>query len=288
MRQRPTTLEAALSFARANGSSSRYAHGLYFWHIPKTAGMSIWTWLEPHYPAEAVYRFHLLPDLLRSAAAGELGADKQLFRGHFADAPLQLAIARLKTMTVLRDPTDRSLSHLAHVERALDHPHHDRVRSYRGDLDGLLSDPVLRRMLQDFQCRYLALHHVPRQEPEDAATWGVPPSSPLRAVMAFEMAPTPSRRLLVTKALARLALMDHVGVTEHLERFMCNVAASRGWPSPREVPRINSRLGEQTDLVAERLTTAQRATLMRLTLGDRILYRAALARALASRPRRPR
>lgn len=150
--------------------------GLYFWHIPKTAGMSVWKWLEPHYAADAVYRAHLLPDMLQSAAAAELRG-KRLFRGHFADAPLQLVSRRLTTITVLREPIARSLSHLAHVERAADHPQHDRARSYDGDVDGLLSDPVLRRMLQDFQCRYLALHHVPEREPEDEAAWVVPPSS---------------------------------------------------------------------------------------------------------------
>jgi hypothetical protein len=259
--------------------------GLYFWHIPKTAGMSVWTWLEPHYCADAVYRPHLLPDLLQSAAAAEL-RDRRLFRGHFVDAPLQLVSPRLTTITVLREPVARSLSHLAHVERAADHPQHDRVRSYDGNVDALLADPVLRRMLQDFQCRYLALHHVPEREPEDAAAWVVPPSSPLRAVMAFEMAPLPRRRALVARALARLGRMDHVGVSEHLARFMSNVAAAQGWPAPAEIPRENTRLVDQTRLMPDQLTVGQRAVLEQLTRADRIIYRAALVRALAARPRR--
>jgi hypothetical protein len=259
--------------------------GLYFWHIPKTAGMSLWTWLEPHYCADAVYRAHLLPDLLRSAAAAEL-RDKRLFRGHFVDAPLQLVSSRLTTITVLREPVARSLSHLAHVERAADHPQHDRLRSYGGDVDALLGDPVLRRMLQDFQCRYLALHHVPEREPEDDAAWVVPPASPLRAVMAFEMAPLPRRRTLVVRALAQLGRMDHVGVTEHLARFMTNIAAGQGWVAPAEVPRKNMRHLGQTRLLPERLTQGQRAVLEELTRADRVIYRAALARALAPRPRR--
>jgi hypothetical protein len=267
------------------GLSLRDQPGLYFWHIPKTAGMSVWKWLEPHYSAEIVYRPHLLPDLLQSAAGAEL-RDKRLFRGHFVDAPLQLVRPRLTTITLLREPVARSLSHLAHVERAPDHPQHDRVRSYGGDVDGLLSDPVLRRMLQDFQCRYLALHHVPEREPEDAAAWVVPPSSPLRAMMAFEMAPLPRRRALVVRALARLGRMDHVGVSEHLARFMRNVAADQGWPAPAEVPRENTRLAEQTRLLPDRLTASQRAVLAELTRADRIVYRAALAKVLATRPRR--
>jgi hypothetical protein len=254
--------------------------GLYFWHIPKTAGISVWEWLEPHFPADAVFRGHLLPDLLQSAPSEF--REKSLFRGHFADAPLQLVSPHLTTITVLREPIARSLSHIAHVERASEHPLHGRVRSYDGDLDRLLSDRVLRRMLQDFQCRYLALHHVPEREPEDAAAWVVAPASPLRAMMAFEMAPLPRRRVLVLRALYRLGRMKHVGVSEHLPRFMRNVAAHQGWAAPAEIPRANTRPPEQTQLLPEHLSVRQRAVLTELTRADRIVYRIASARALTS------
>jgi hypothetical protein len=251
--------------------------GLYFWHIPKTAGMSVWAWLEPHFPRETVYPGHLLPDLLRDAADPDLRS-KRLFRGHFADAPLQLVSRRLTTMTVLREPVSRTLSHLAHVERAPEHPMHERVVSYAGHLDGLLQDPVVRRMLTDFQCRYLGLPFAPDPEPEDEVAWVVPPGSPLRAMMAFEMAPLPPRRVLLLSALARLARVDHVGTSDALEVLFRSVAASRGWPPVTQTPRENMRSDAQQHLLPERLTPDQRHVVQELTRGDRVLYRAAHAR----------
>jgi hypothetical protein len=256
--------------------------GLYFWHIPKTAGMSVWAWLEPHFPKEAVYPSHLLPDLLRDAADPDLRT-KRLFRGHFADAPLRLVSRRLTTLTVLREPVSRTMSHLAHVERAPEHPMHDRVVSYTGDLDGLLRDPVVCRMLTDFQCRYLGVPFAPDAVPEDDAAWLVPPESPLRAMMAFEMAPLPPRRALLLSALARLARVDHVGTSEALEILFRSVAASRGWPPVTEMPRENMRSEAQGHLLPERLTMDQRRVVQELTRGDRVLYRAARARVNTAR-----
>jgi hypothetical protein len=252
---------------------------LYVWHVPKTAGTSLWTWLAPHYPPDATYLEGLLPALLRDAAAGALHG-KRLFCGHFADAPLHLVRPRPITATVLREPVTRSLSHLEEVLRSPGHPQHDRVSAYRGSLDDVLRDPVLRRMLQDFQCRYLAVHHVPDQPPEDEAAWSVPPGSPLRAQMAFEMSPLPDRKRLVVLALRRLAAIDHVGVTERLDVMLRGLARAQGWPAPTALPRANAT--SQPTFRPERVTGPQRRALEQLCRGDQVLYRAAKLRSAAS------
>jgi hypothetical protein len=256
---------------------------LYFWHVPKTAGMSVWAWLEPHYPAEEIYRGALLSDLLRDAAQATLHG-KRLFRGHFADAPLDLIAPCLTTVTVLREPVARSLSHLEHVARDLHHPQHERVRSYGGELDAVLADPVLRRMLQDLQCRYLGVHHVPELPPEDETAWSVPAGSPLRSMMAFEMSPLPDRRRLLVRALRRLASIDHVGVTERLDLVLREVARAQGWLAPAAAPRDNVA-GAQRVFHDQRLTPAQRRAVEQLCRADRVLYRAAQVRAVASAAR---
>lgn len=255
---------------------------LYFWHIPKTAGMSVWKWLEGHFEPQQVYRPHLLPELLRDAAESRLhGHD--LFRGHFADAPLDLVGTRLTTLTVLREPVARTLSHIAHVARAEDHPLHERVVAHGGHLDAVLRDPLVRRMVQDVQCRYLGVHHVPEHEPEDEVAWVVPTGSPLRAMMAFEMSPLPVRRVLLLRALAGLARIDHVGVVEDLPGLLRRVAAQHGWTRPSLPPVENVRAPSQDHLRPERLDAGALRAVHDLTRADRHLYRAARARALIAR-----
>jgi hypothetical protein len=254
---------------------------LYFWHVPKTAGMSVWAWLEPHFAPDEVYAPALLPDLLRDAAAAGLHG-KRLFRGHFVDAPLELVSPRPTTLTVLREPVARSLSHLEHVARDPHHPQHERVRSHRGELDSALADPVLRRMLQDFQCRYLGVNHVPERPPEDETAWSVPPGSPLRALMAFEMSPLPDRRRLLLRALRRLASIDHVGVTERLDLVLREVARAQGWSAPVEAPHANTRTAGKQVFPLDGVTAAQRRAAEQLCRADLVLYRAAQARAAAS------
>jgi hypothetical protein len=254
---------------------------LYFWHVPKTAGTSMWAWLQPHYPPEAVYCEGLLPTFLRDAAAGALHG-KQLFCGHFADAPLDLVRPRPITVTALREPVARSLSHLEQVLRSSDHPQHDRLRAHRGDIDAVLADPVLRRMLQDFQCRYLGVHHVPDRLPEDEIAWSVPPDSPLRVLMAFEMSPLPDRRRLLLRALRRLATIDHVGVTERLDVLLHEVARSQGWSAPPGAPQENTRGAGEQSFMVDQLTGPQLGAFERLCRADLVLYRAARGRAAAS------
>lgn len=254
------------------------AEPLYFWHIPKTAGMSLWAFLEQCAGSERVYAAHLLPDLVHDAAAGRLGG-AGVYRGHFADAPLRLVPEPLRVVTVLRDPVARSLSHLAHVHRAADHPLHERVRAHGDDVDRLLGDRVLRRMLQDYQCRYLGTPFVPRRGPEDEETWVVPPSDALRAQMHFEMAPLPPRRRLVPAALARLARIPLVGVVERLPDLLRTVARDRGWPVPQSTPHVNTRSSAQEHLRPELLTPGQLASLRSLTRGDEVLWQVARARA---------
>jgi hypothetical protein len=257
----------------------RHRRPLYVWHVPKTAGTSLWTWLAPHYPDEATYREGLIPALVRDAATGALHG-KQLFCGHFADAPLDLLRPRPTTVTVIREPVQRSLSHLEEVARSPRHPQHDRVNARRGNLDGVLADPILRRMLHDFQCRYLAVHHVPDRLPETEDVWSVPRDSPLRTQMAFEMSPLPDRKRLVLRALRRLATLDHVGVTDRLDVLMREVARAQGWPAPTAAAARANTTG-QPAFPPGAVTGAQRSALQQLCRGDVVLYRAAQFRSAA-------
>lgn len=62
---------------------------MYFWHIPKTAGSTVTAWLDHQVEADRVFKPQLLPDFLDAYRNGNL-ASFEVFRGHFADAPMDL------------------------------------------------------------------------------------------------------------------------------------------------------------------------------------------------------
>ncbi len=244
---------------------------VYFWHIPKTAGSTMTAWLDAQVPPSGLFRPQLLPDLLEAYDKGAL-ADVQTVRGHFADAPLALLSSRPVTITVLREPVARTMSHLAHVARDSGHPLHDRVRSHDGNIDAALQDLVVRRMVGDFQARYLALPFRPPVLPEADIYRPVPPAHRLAPQMAFEFAPLPPFPRLLARALRSLRRIDFVGTVRGLEDLTRRVAASRGWSSTSPMIRENSRPDDQSAFHPSALTTAQHSAVRRLTRTDTLLY----------------
>lgn len=252
-------------------SSENERRPLYFWHIPKTAGSTITAWLDCHAADSEIFRPQLLPDFLAAHAAGALTGIR-LMRGHYADAPIALLPVRPLTFTVLREPLARTMSHLAHVDRDPSHPLHERVRHYDGDVDGVLRDRVLCRMLMDFQARYLAVPHRPPVPPEDDAYRVVNADHPLASQMGFEFAPLPPRRTLVRDAWRSLAGIDIVGTTRGLYAVQLRVAKKQNWPLPQELPQMNKRPEGQHHYRPEGLTRRQRVAVRRLTPVDTLLY----------------
>ena len=130
-----------------------------FWHIPKTAGTSFIAWLDSHYPPDRVYSGQLLPQLDIGNPTG-FG----LVRGHLRSAPLTLMYQcdapPPLTVTILREPRARTLSHLAHVWREPNHYLHERLRE-RPTVLQALADPLLRVAMTDVQARFLGTDPLP-------------------------------------------------------------------------------------------------------------------------------
>lgn len=208
---------------------------LYFWHIPKTAGMSFTKWLSEHYAPETVFEPHLLPDLRAAASAHELS--HQLFCGHFAAELPDYLPRRPVTLTVLREPRARTISHLNHIWRAPDHYLHDRLRHLGHDLRAVLRDPVLRLAVSDVQARYLALD--PQRTVNAALPLPVPVA--LQGQARFEFARLPPRATLASRAVATLFFrLSGYGLTESLHGFANQVANRFGWPAPKAIPTENT------------------------------------------------
>src|SRR5262245_4548215 len=120
-------------------------NGLYFLHIPKTAGLSVARLLEEEFgqglcPATTLDDlFTTDPVALRSAAA---------FAGHFGVWLPEIVGRGLRTFTLLRDPIARTISHYRHVRRDPNHPYHRYVRDQ--SLAEFVSDPVTAWMTCNF------------------------------------------------------------------------------------------------------------------------------------------
>jgi Sulfotransferase family len=126
--------------------------GIYFFHIPKTAGLSVWSFLEEAFDEERICPWWLWDQLITAPAADLDRWD--VFRGHFL-AHLESYLGReLATFTMLRDPVERTISHYYHVRRAPDHPCHR--YALHMSLRDFCVHPLTRHMVENYQSCYLA------------------------------------------------------------------------------------------------------------------------------------
>ena len=94
----------------------------FFVHLQKTAGTSLWMRLQRHFPREQLYPTLAskgdvsavidVDHLLRSWRAHK--EELRVVTGHFPLCTAELLGVPFTTMTVLRDPVDRTLSYLRH------------------------------------------------------------------------------------------------------------------------------------------------------------------------------
>jgi len=94
----------------------------FFVHLQKTAGTSLWMRLQRHFPRENLYpTLDSKGDVSAVIDVDELRRSWRLHReelrvvtGHFPLCTVELLGVPFTTMTVLRDPVDRTLSYLRH------------------------------------------------------------------------------------------------------------------------------------------------------------------------------
>jgi hypothetical protein len=185
---------------------------LFFVHVMKTGGATFRRHLEVNlgsehvYPNAAVDEDMLVANLSVKYVAA-LPAERvrllKAYTGHFPFAVTQIMPGPFVTLTVLRDPVERTISYLKHCRRYQEQ-HHDMA------LEAIYDDPwYFPTMMDNHQVKVFAI--TPEDEAETAA----------------EVLPIDERRSAIARA--NLESVDFIGLHEHYDDFVREVSARYGW-----------------------------------------------------------
>lgn len=276
----PPTVEGMLALTRSILRDDFEAGGLppvsprvVFLHIMKTAGTSLSDLVSGWVPPGRSKVHASLDDLVMLPQP--LLARLQFLAGHLPFEALSLIPGRFTTVTVLRDPAARALSHYAELVNA--RPAYEHLT-----LDEFVSSEVYDVPSGNYQARHLALRIGLR----DAWVEFSPYRRYLDAggtigegnVLASLFDSTPlfmSDDELLDAARTNLASIDHVGLAEDLASLAREIAAVFG-ADFSSVPRLNVSKGFDRSQLSDDV----RRRLDERTAVDRELYELAASGAL--------
>ncbi len=249
---------------------------LVFLHVMKVGGTSLRHMLAECIPANATVADVFVDDLV--VAPRLRLATARLIVGHLPYEAVGLLTAGCTTLTIMRDPVERSLSHYRHLLR---------VGRLMDALDGELSlerfafSDEFANLAGNYQARYLA-HEI-----DLAGAWinyspieryeahGGTADEPYPLQSLFDMTPLKLRGDdLYRRAHDRLERIDEVGTTERLEEVGLRVAARLGSVID-QMPWLNRSPAWSRDGISDRIWRR----LDSLTQVDRALYDEATARS---------
>ena len=219
---------------------------VFFIHVMKTGGTTLFRHLRENYPLDELYpyskldirfdgprldvRHHLSISYLKTIPQ-ERRRHIRVYTGHFPFAAVEAMGDRFTTMTILRDPVDRTVSLLRQFRRKVPWiPEGGREPTLaRHTLEEVYDYPtVFEPLVHDHQTKIFSM------QPADA------PESYMD-VMAVDQ-----ERLEIAKA--NLASVDLLGVTDRYDDFLDLVEARFGWQVEREA-RANATPPEDNEPV---------------------------------------
>jgi hypothetical protein len=232
---------------------------VYFMHIEKTAGVSVHKVLSERFAPGTVCPARIDEDIVGVDATSL--APYRLFSGHFTGAFTDFLGAPLRTVTLLRDPIQRSISHYAHIRRDPSAEHHELAQSL--SLKEFCLHPLTRPLIEDYQTRFLA---------------GGAHEHPVRHVAPAPPAGSDAeRQALLARARARLSECVAVGVTEHLATTLALFCQRLGLPWSGAAPYENPSYNRPKDV-----DFATLSVIRELTRSDAILYQEAVRMLFAA------
>jgi hypothetical protein len=232
------TRDLVADFWSRGTAARRMAQPLCFLHTMKTAGTSL-----RHALGELAAPWPCLAELFVDdlvCAPSPLLDHAMFIAGHLPYEALDLLPPGLAVCTVVRDPVERTLSHLAHLN--------SRVLAERGQegisVEEFVWSPLYHPLWQNYQARQL-VHRIglrdawrsfsPAEQAQERGIGGPDAEYPLQSL--FDSTPlTLTGDALAVAALERLDSIEFVGTTERLDSLVARVAAFWHRPAPAQVP----------------------------------------------------
>lgn len=209
---------------------------LFFVHIMKTGGTTLDNYVRSQVTDERIYptteeRAHDLGYMRLApllALPPERRATVEFYSGHHPYLAVELLDDDVETVTVLRDPVERTISYLKHCKRQ-----HERHRDLT--LEEIYDDPfVFKSAIRDHQAKLFAFR------PEDD-----PPGF-------LGQIDVDDERLALAKE--HLARVDLLGFTDRFAELVDVLARDRGWAPCEEPPaRVSRERWDVTPAFRERI-----------------------------------
>lgn len=238
---------------------------IYFLHIPKSGGVSASRFFQHSVPGEELCPHKLWDDLV----SAEPDPRWRVYYGHFGGLLPVWLHSWPTTVSLVRDPTARTLSLIRHVLRIKRHPLHEMAQGR--SVAEFCMHPVLSRSVQNSQARYLSGLALARQL--------VAQESTAHAAVQFAFSNSfyalDSPAALLDTALQSLDALAAVGVTEQHETSLLLFSKVLGLPEPMTSFRENVAPPWQAPL---QLTADDYAAVQSVTEIDRRLYERGLER----------
>jgi hypothetical protein len=219
-------------------------NSLYFLHIPKTAGTSVISWLR------TVSGMRTCPEglwsLLLQKDLSEI-REYDLYCGHFYGYLDEYLNKRLDTMTFLRNPVDRALSHFRHILRDSQHYFHERVSGH-GSFKQFMLDPVTQPLVKNFQVRALSSRFEPWEMWRTAQTALLPRYWLEQYLETHDDGLTTSEALFIAKdALLRC---KSFGIVERMVDSAFLIAYALGLEQHQGIERLNVDQGNERLIIS--------------------------------------
>lgn len=189
----------------------------YYFHIPKTGGMSVHDYLYDN-----VLEGELLPGYLIEDLISTNSSNFKYISGHFHSLPLNQTNREFRISTVLRNPIDRSVSHFEHAQRDCNVPFHKYVKGFS---------------FEDFIYSTTAVHMLGNRQARMLAELSLKADKFTTSLNVTKI----SDEELYDLAMDALSKMELVGITERLEDFIAQLSKKWSLPMPTKEYRVNRR-----------------------------------------------